>query len=216
MEGMISKLKSEQIIKKHKDANKLLKPLHVFNPYADLLTFTSKSLRARRDHTKYLNLILAIAYLFQYQRKTRAMDYSGKTIEYISVTLGDIEKANRIANDVLGRSLDELTPPSRSLLKLIREMVTARCRQKRIKAGEYHFTRRDIREFSGWSDFQVKTHIKQLEELEYVFAVFGRKGKQYVYELLVTEEISNDKPILVGLTDIKQLKKKAQKAGITD
>ena len=53
-EGMISRLKSAEIIKKHQSANKLLKPLHVFNPYAELLTFTSRSLRARRDHTKYL------------------------------------------------------------------------------------------------------------------------------------------------------------------
>jgi DNA primase len=223
MEGMINKLKSAEIIKKHQDANRLLKPLCVFNPYADLLTFTSKSLRARRDHTKYLNLILAIAYLFQYQRKRRSMDYDpagggtgGKSIEYINVTLDDIEKANRIANDVLGRSLDELTPPSRNLLKLIREMVLNKCKKDKTKSCEYHFSRRDIREFSGWSDFQVKTHIKQLEELEYVFAVIGRKGKEYVYELLLTEEISNDRPILVGLTDIKQLKKKAEKAGITD
>jgi hypothetical protein len=232
MEGMINKLKSAEIIKKHQNANKLLKPLHVFNPYADLLTFTSKSLRARRDHTKYLNLILAIAYLFQYQRKRRSMDYSpagggtgAKSIEYINVTLDDIEKANKIANEVLGRSLDELTPPSRNLLKLIREMVLDRCKENETKSCEYHFTRRDIREYSGWSDFQVKTHIRQLEELEYVFAVLGRKGKEYVYELLLTEEISNDRPILVGLTDIEQLKSKirhqsggikAEKAGITD
>lgn len=216
MEGMINRLKSAAIIKKHKNANKLLRPVHVFNPYADLLTFTSKSLRARRDHSKYLNLIVAITYLFQYQRKVRSMEFDGKTIEYINVTLADIEKANEIANEVLGRSLDELTPPSRNLLALIRQMVTARCNKKKTSAEEYHFTRREVREYSTWSDFQVKTHIKQLEELEYVFAVFGRKGKQYVYELLVTEEISNDKPILVGLTDIKQLKKKAQKAGITD
>jgi len=216
MAGMINKLKSAEIIKKHKNANKLLRPLHVFNPYADLLTFTSKSLRARRDHTKYLNLILAIAYLFQYQRKVCTMEYSGKTIEYANVTLADIERANDIANYVLGRSLDELTPPSRSLLKLIRKMVISRCKQKNTKPGEYHFTRRDIREYSGWSDFQVKTHIKQLEELEYIFAVMGRKGKEYVYELLVAEEITNEKFFLVGLTDIKALKKKAEKLGIKD
>jgi len=216
MEGMINRLKSAAIIKKHKNANKLLKPLHVFNPYADLLTFTSKSLRTRRDHSKYLNLIVAITYLFQYQRKTGTMDYSGKCIEYINVTLADIEKANEIANEVLGRSLDELTPPSRNLLALIRQMVTARCNKKKTRAEEYHFTRRDIREFSGWSDFQVKTHIKQLEELEYVFAVLGRKGKEYVYELLLTEEISDDRSVLIGLTDIEQLKNKAKKAGITD
>ena len=104
-------------------------------------------------------------------------------------------------------------------------MVLDRCKENTTKPCEYHFTRRAIREFSGWSDFQVKTHIKQLEELEYVFAVLGRKGKQYVYELLLTDQISDDRPILVGLTDIKQLKSKirhqsggikAAKAGITD
>jgi len=216
MEGMISRLKSTAIIKKHQDANKLLKPLHVFNPYAGLLTFTSKSLRARRDHTKYLNLILAITYLYQYQRKIRTMEFSGKAIEYINVTLADIKKANEIANEVLGRSLDELSPPSRNLLKLIQEMVIIHCKKKKIKPEEYHFTRRDIREYSTWSDFQVKTHIRQLEELEYIYAVIGKKGKEYIYELLVTDSIDEEKPFLVGLTDIKQLAKKADKAGIKD
>jgi DNA primase catalytic core len=216
MEGMINKLKSAEIIKKHRNANRVLRPLSVFNPYADLLTFTSKSLRARRDHTKYLNLILAIAYLFQYQRKVRTIEHEAKSIEYINVTLADIERANTIANEVLGRSLDELTPPSRNLLALIRQMVMACCKQKNIRCHEYHFTRRDIREFSGWSDFQVKTHIKQLEELEYIYAVAGKKGKEYVYELLVTDGIDEDKPLVVGLTDIRQLKKKAKKAGIKD
>jgi hypothetical protein len=188
----------------------------VFNPYAELLTFTSKSLRARRDHTKYLNLILAITYLYQYQRKIRTMDYSGKTIEYINVTLADIEKANEIANEVLGRSLDEIPPPSRNLLKLIQEMVIIHCKEKKIKPEEYHFTRRDIREYSTWSDFQVKTHIRQLEEMEYIYAVIGKKGKEYIYELLVTDSMDEEKPFLVGLTDIRQLKSSAEKAGITD
>jgi len=95
-------------------------------------------------------------------------------------------------------------------------MVTTRCKQKHIKPGEYRFSRRDIREFSGWSDFQVKTHIRQLEALEYIYAVIGKKGKEYVYELLVTEEVCDEKPFLVGLTGIEQLKVKAAKTGITD
>jgi len=216
MEGMLNKLKSDEIIKKHQNANNLLKPLYMFNPYAELLTFTCKSLRARRDHTKYLNLILAVAYLFQCQRKIHTMEFNGRTIEYINVTLLDIEKANTIANYVLGRSLDELPPPSRALLKLIQEMVKDFCKKRKTASEEYHFTRRDIREFSGWSDFQIKTHIKQLEELEYIYAVVGKKGKEYVYELLVTDKADEDKPFLVGLTDIKQLKEKAKKARIKD
>ncbi|HHD56990.1 MAG TPA: toprim domain-containing protein, partial [Desulfobulbaceae bacterium] len=190
MEGFLGKLKGADIIRKHKNAGRLLKkPLKVVNPYAELLTFTSKSLRARRDHTKYLNLIQAIAYLFQYQRKIHTVDYGGKTIEYINVTLTDIARANELAAEILGRSLDELSPPSRKLLMLIKEMCVSEARgqgKEREKEKEKRFTRRDIREYSGWSDFQVKTHIKQLEELEYIYSTVGRKGKEYVYELVYT------------------------------
>jgi len=184
--------------------------------YAPLLTFTSRSLRARRDHTKYLNLILVIAYLFQYQRSIRTVAYNGETIEYINVTLPDIEKANMIADEVLGRSLDELPPPSRALLELIHDMVMTRAGEQGIEPREYRFTRRDIREYSGWSDFQVRIHMKQLEELEYIYTMIGRRGKEYIYELLVTGELRKDRPFLVGLTDIGQLKEKAVKAGIKD
>jgi hypothetical protein len=216
MAGMLSRLKADTVIKKHRSANRLLKPVKVVNPYAELLTFTSKSLRARRDHTKYLNLILVVTYLFQYQRKHCSIRHDGKTIEYINVTIEDIKQANTIANVVLGRSLDELSPPSRALLALIRKMVLSHCKENRIKPEQYHFTRREIRSFSSWSDFQVKTHIKQLEELEYIYPVMGRKGKAYIYELLATGPIDEDKPFLIGLIDIEQLKKKAKQAGIND
>ncbi|MCP3942608.1 MAG: toprim domain-containing protein [Desulfobacteraceae bacterium] len=208
MQGMLNKLKSEEIIKKHHNANRLLKPLHVFNPYAELLTFTSKSLRARRDHTKYLNLISAVAYLFQYQKKIQTMKFKDKIIEYINVTLDDIKKANTIANYVLGRSLDELSPPSRKLLMLVKQM----CKEK---VADHHFNRRQIREHSGWSDFQVRTHIRQLEDLEYIYSVMGKRGKEYVYELAYNGEGEDGQPFVIGLTDTEQLKEKAKKAGIT-
>ncbi|MFH1147444.1 MAG: hypothetical protein V1736_07025 [Pseudomonadota bacterium] len=215
MQGLLNKLATETIIRKHKAANRLLRPVSVLNPYGKLLTFTSKSLRARRDQRKYINLILAIAYIFQYQRPVKTMDFAGQSMEYVNVMLADIARANEIAGEVLGRSLDELTPPSRQLLKLIREMVFTRCREADIKPREYHFNRRDIREFSGWSDFQVKTHIRQLEELEYVYSATGKKGKEYVYELLVTGEMPEDRPFLIGLIDVEELKRKAKEAGIS-
>ena len=213
LEGFLGKLKRDDILKKHHNANHLLKPLKVVNPYAELLTFTAKSLRARRDHTKYLGLIQAIAYLFQYQRKKHQVDYGGKTVEYINATLTDIGHANRLAAEVLGRSLDELSPPSRKLLALIREMT-----EQQAEEGdtERHFTRRQLREYSGWSDFQVKTHIKQLEELEYIYSLTGKKGKEYVYELLYTGGGEDGRPFVIGLTEVEQLKEKAEQLGIVD
>lgn len=213
LQGMMHRLKGTDVIRKHKNAGRLLKPVKVLNPYAELLTFTSRSLRVRRDQTKYLNLIQAIAYLFQYQRKIHTVDYAGGTLEYINVTLADIAHANRIADEVLGRSLDELSPPSRKLLGLIKEM----CEQQAEKGDrEKCFSRRDIREHSGWSDFQIKTHIRQLEELEYLYSLTGRKGKEYVYELAYTGGGEDGKPFLVGLIDIEQLRKKAVELGISD
>ncbi|BBO72180.1 hypothetical protein DSCA_61100 [Desulfosarcina alkanivorans] len=216
MAGMLSSMSADAVMAKHRNANRLLQPVKVVNPYAELLTFTSKSLRARRDHTKYLNLISAVSYLFQYQRRRRTVEHEGQAIEYIAVTLADIEKANTIANEVLGRSLDELSPSSRALLHLIREMVLAHCEQNKLTPEQYRFTRRDIRHFSGWSDFQVKTHIRQLEDLEYIYPVMGKKGKTYIYELLAAGQIDEDRPFLIGLIDIGRLKKKAEEAGIVD
>jgi DNA primase len=214
MAGMLSSISADAVIKKHRNANRLLKPVKVVNPYAELLTFTSKSLKARRDHTKYLNLILAVSYLFQYQRKLCTIAHEGKTIEYINVTLADIERANTIAGEVLGRSLDELSPSSRKLLLLIKQM----CAQngKAGAPGEYRFNRRQIREYSGWSDFQVRTHIRQLEELEYLYTAMGKRGKEYVYELVYTGGGEDGRPFMLGLIDMGQLKKKARQAGIVD
>jgi hypothetical protein len=216
MAGLLAGIEAEAVIKKHKNVNRLLAPVKVVNPYAELLTFTSKSLRARRDHTKYLNLILAVTYLYQYQRKHYTIEHKGKRIACINVTLADIERANTIAGVVLGRSLDELPPPSRTLLQLIRKMVLDACKGKNTRPAEHRFNRRKIREYTGWSDFQIRTHIRQLEELEYIYSAMGKRGKEYVYELVYTGGGEDGQPFMIGLTDIEQLKKRAKKAGIID
>ena len=215
MAGLMNKLAAKKIISKHLAAQRLLKPILVINPYADLLSFDSKSLRARRDHMKYLNLILTITFLFQYQRPQQVMDYDGDKEKYILVTMGDIARANEIAAEVLGRSLDELSPSSRKLLILIKNMCMSEDRKQRTETREVTFTRRDIREFSGWSDFQVKTHIKQLEELEYIYSLTGRKGKEYLYELVYKGGGEDDKPFLIGLADLDEVRRKAEEQGLT-
>lgn len=211
--GIVAKIEAGDVRQKHQNASRLLQPLKVINPYADLLTFTSHSLRARRDHVKYQNLILAITYLYQYQREQISIEHGGKSLECVIASLDDIAKANEIAGEVLGRSLDELSPPSRRLLALIKEMVDADTGKEK-KLTEYRFNRRQIREYSGWSDFQVRTHMTELEELEYIFAASGKRGKEYVYELVYTGGGEDGRPFLVGLIDIEQLRKKAEEAGV--
>ena len=97
--------------------------MRVFNPYAEELTFISDYLRNRRDQQKYLTLIKAIALLHQHQRQRRVCEMYGERIDYIEVEISDIELANRLIQEVLGRCLDELAPQTRKLLEMIHRMV---------------------------------------------------------------------------------------------
>ena len=208
--GLLKKVETERITRRHHNAQRLLRPLRVINPFAELLTYPAESLRARRDHMKYLGLIMAIAFLHQYQREIKTVNHNGEVISYIEVILDDIEKANTLAAEILGRTLDELAPPSKQLLKMIRELVEAECKRQNIEPKSYCFTRKDIREWSRWSDFQIKCHIRQLEDLEYIYSVVGKKGKEYIYELLYPGGGEDGKPFLMGLTSIEELKKKIE------
>ena len=107
-----------------------------------------------------------------------------RKVEYIEATLEDIAVANRLACEVLGRSADELPSQTRRLLGLVDEMVTADCKRLGIDRSDHRFSRRDIREFTGWGHTQLKVHLKRLEELEYLLIHRGGRGQSFVYELL--------------------------------
>jgi len=137
LEGILARKEHQEILKLHRNAQRLLKSMFVVNPYARELTFLDSQTRTRRDHVKYLTLIRAIALLHQYQRPVKTATRNGRTVEYVEVTLDDIATANRLAHEVLGRSLDELPPQTRRLLLLIDDMVTNRCRQLKIERNEF-------------------------------------------------------------------------------
>ena len=52
LDGLIRRKKQDRIIKKHHDAQRLLKPLAVVNPFTKYLSYPNQSLRTRRDHKK--------------------------------------------------------------------------------------------------------------------------------------------------------------------
>ena len=207
LEGLVRKKKSEHLIKKHHTAQRMLKPLAVVNPFTPYLSYPNRSIRTRRDHKKYLGLIRTIAYLHQCQRKIKTVEIEGTPAQYIEVTLDDIEQANRLANEVLGQSLDELAPPSRTLLTGIYHMVKELADKEECGIDELYFTRRMIREHVGWSDWQIKAHIKQLEELEYLHVRVGARGKEYCYALNYQGQGEDNKRFFLNLTSVDEIKK---------
>ena len=207
LEGLLRRRDRDAILAVHRNAQRLLKPMSVVNPYARELTFNDGQTRTRRDHTKYLTLIRSIALLHQWQRPRKTVDHRGRPVEYIEVTVEDIAVANRLAHEVLGRSLDELPPQTRRLLLAVDEMVTAECERQKMERADYRFSRRDVRAATGWGDTQLKIHLHRLEELEYLLIHRGGRGQSIVYELMFTRPSDGGKPVLGGLIDIEKLGK---------
>jgi DNA primase len=196
--GLLADTQAEALTALHRNAQRLLKPLAVVNPYADQLTFLDERTRTRRDHQKYLTLIDAIALLHQHQRAVKSLAHRDRTIDYIEVAPSDIALANRLAHDVLGRSLDELPPQTRGLLNEACKLVAERCEAQGMTRSELRFTRRDLRERTGASDTQLKLHLSRLVDLEYL--IVHRVERGYAYELIYDGD-GGLRPHLSGLID---------------
>ena len=217
LEGLLRKRRRDAVLKLHRNAQRLLRPLTVVNEQAPELSFPDSMTRTRRDHMKFLTLIHSITFLHQWQREVKtATDEDGKPFEYIEATSADVELAKRLIHEVLGRSLDDVQAQTRSLLLLIDGMVTAECRREKIERTEYRFSRRDVRAFTHWSDSQLKRHMKRLEDLEYLIVHRGGRGQSFVYELFFDHPSDESRPTLPGLEhgyDAKKSGLEGQKSG---
>lgn len=206
LQGLLEEQERERVLKLHRNAQRLLRPVLVVNPYAERLTFADERTRTRRDHLKYLTLIRTVALLHQYQRERKHASRGGRQVTYIEVTPSDVEVANRLAHEVLGRSLDELPPQTRRLLLLLEEMVIERCRREDLVRSEVRFTRREVRERTGWGDTQLKVHLFRLVELEHLAVWRSPRGNGYCYELCWDGDGRDGRPHLSGLLDVAALR----------
>ena len=205
--GLVAHEERKDLLKQLRNAQRLLQPLHVVNPFAPALTFATARTRNRRDHEKYLTLIDAIALLHQHQReiKTLPAGRSGAgTACFIEVTLDDIALTNELAPEMLGRSLDELPPQTRRLLAHIRELIKQKRKERGAKAAT-SFSRKEIRDLSGWSLTQVSVHLERLVALEYLTLRHGRLGSAFVYEILFDLD-APEAVAHIGLIDVAKLR----------
>jgi hypothetical protein len=208
--GLLAHEQRKDLLTRLRNAQRLLSPLAVVNPFAPALTFATARTRNRRDHEKYLTLIDAIALLHQHQRQRGQHLVNGRVVEFVEVTLDDIALANELAPEVLGRSLDELPPQTRRLLGFIRELMKAK-RQPRGDGGRAQapstFSRKELRDLCGWSLTQVSVHLERLVALEYLALRHGRLGSAFVYEILFDLD-APEAVAHVGLMEVAELRQR--------
>lgn len=207
LNSLEQKYRTHFVQQKHHTAQLLLKPMEVINPYYKELTFREDLFRFRREQEKYLRLIDTIALLRQRQKQSRSFHapWLDEKVPYIEVDLKDIELANQIAEKILSITLDELSPPARNLLEIISDKAKKEAASLAIELTEYRFNRRSIRQWSGWSDFQVRRYLKELQALEYLKAHTGSQGARYEYELLFTGNPTEERQFSLGLLNVEKL-----------
>ncbi len=205
LDGLRASEDKQRLTQLHQNAQRLLRPLAVVNPFAQQLTFLSDKTRMRRDHEKYLALIDVIALLHQHQREVKRERYHGAVIEYVEVSVADIALANTLAHEVLGRTLDELPPQTRKLLQLVTQLVHAQAQQHRLQPMDVRLSRKQVREATGWGNTQLKVHLGRLEDMEYLGVHRRPFGKGIAYELRFDGSVESTAPHAMGLIEAATL-----------
>jgi len=212
LEGLRMRKKRKRLLNLLRNVQRLIEPVDVANDYANALTFTTELTRTRRDNEKYLGLIEAIALLHQHQRPRETDTEDPDRAPFIRVTLEDIALANRIAPEILGRSLDELPPQTRRVYEIVKSIVRGRMEAEQIEQRFALISRREVRDRLGWGATQVRAHLERLRDLEYIAARYGRPGSAFQYELL-TDCREPEGLVHIGLLDVEKLRVAAKPSG---
>jgi hypothetical protein len=185
----------------HQNAQRLLQPLTVVNPFAPQLTFATNQPRLRRDHQKYLDLIKTITFLHQFQRPRETRTIAGQTIEAVITTREDIVLANELAHVVLGRSLDDLPPQPRRLLGLLWAVVKPWADQTEVAVSQFDWSIRQLLPHVPFGNSQLRAHIALLVQREYVVAYRNHAAEPMQYRLLLDESPEERGHVCLGLVD---------------
>ena len=181
LDGWRKRHAREAILRRHHALQRLLKPVVVVNPFEPFLSYPDEQLLVRRDHPKYLHLILAVTFLHQLQRPVK--HDAGRWATIIETTLDDIAIANDLAHQLLGHSLDDLSRPSRELLRPHRRSCSAKSRRWFSGQGELQ-PARVARGVPSGATPACASIWKNWSRWNTSLPLSGRFGQTYQYRLL--------------------------------
>lgn len=187
----------KSVRKKHRAFQQILKPLKVVNPHVDRLKINDYRLQTRRTLQLYLSIINSIAFIRQFQKETRTLTEHSTMVDYIEVDENDIKIGHDLAKSVMDQAWD-LSQPARTLCCLINQMLEEKIirLQKENPDTDYRkmdmeWTRRMLREFTGWRQTRLRNHLMELVDYEIVIRKGGQGRMQY-YQLVHEGELNDN------------------------
>ena len=162
---------TEQEIKtKLQNVQRVLKPIKVVNPYAELIDLPDEVFKPRRTLLLLLSFIETITFYHQYQRKVQQNEFGES---YIESTKSDVEAAFSLLKEVLFSKSDELSKASRRFLERLKTI---------LKEGEC-FSSSQIRKQLRMNASSVKRYLIELQRYGYLKIKGGSRYRGFEYEV---------------------------------
>jgi hypothetical protein len=180
--GLRERVDRAAILRRHHDAQRLLRRIHVINPHIDALASRDLRVRARRDFRKLLGVVETIAVLHQHQRELVNVEVGNETVQAVQVEPGDIELAKRLVAPTLPGP-HELPGHTRQVLNMLDTYVVAEAIRLGVHRDHVRFSQRELRERLALGRSQLCVHLRRLVEAELVRPYRASQGRGDVYAL---------------------------------
>jgi hypothetical protein len=161
-----------------KNCQRLLEPIKIVNPFAELLHIPVEVLKPRRTNNHYLQFIEAVTFYHQFQRIQKTDETTGEI--YIETTLADVEEANRLLKHILLRKSDQLTGACRNHFEHVKLYL--------VGEKEKRFSNQQISRLFRIPLTTVKRHHLELAQNGYLKTTKQKGSKAFLFEVVSYEE----------------------------
>tara|TARA_B100000508_G_scaffold138523_1_gene134796 strand:- start:11100 stop:12695 length:1596 start_codon:yes stop_codon:yes gene_type:complete len=161
-----------------RNCQRILEPIQVVNPFAELLQIPKEVFKPRRTNNHYLQFIEVVTFYNQWQREQKANEETGEV--FIETTLKDIEAANQLLKEILIRKSDDLNGACRNYLEQIKAYLKVENKKT--------FSNREIRKKLRINDSNQKRWTISLVNNYYLKRSKGNKNQGYQYQITSYEE----------------------------
>lgn len=174
------------------NVQRVLVPVAVRNPFAELLQLPPSVFKPRRTNAHYLAFIEVITFYHQYQREQKKDQSTGEV--YIETTVADIKTANQLMSEVLLRKSDELNGACRNYFEGLKQHL-----KEQLKGS---FTNRVISKELHIPLSTVKRHNFMLHQAGYLTRhPGGDDSKGFTYAITDQEEYQQMKISITTVLD---------------
>jgi hypothetical protein len=176
--GKINKHEEEEAANLLQNCQRLLEPIKIVNPFAELLQIPKEVFKPRRTNNHYLQFIEVVTFYHQHQRAQEVDEETGEL--FIETTLEDVEATNQLLKESLLRKSDELNGACRNYLEQIKAYLEVENKKS--------FSNLEIRKKLRINQSNQKRWTINLVSNYFLKRTKGNKNQGYQYQITSYEE----------------------------